>query len=58
MTDETQNPSCYKPKCKDCPLKMECEHFKPEVIYSWSTSPNTGEASTYTATTGNPSGSQ
>ena len=30
MTED--HPSCYKPKCKDCPLRNGCEHYKPEVI--------------------------
>ena len=43
-------PSCYKPKCKDCPVKDDCENFKPEIIYHHTTE------STYTVSKDNPSG--
>ena len=35
-------PSCYKPKCKDCPVKDDCENFKPEIIYKFDEHVSTG----------------
>ena len=32
MDDEIYTPSCYKPKCKTCIFKDDCERYKHEVV--------------------------